>query len=619
MCGIGGICAFSGDAVDEAVLRRMMAALRHRGPDDDGYYLSPGRQAALGHRRLSVIDLSSGRQPIFNRSGEAAVVFNGEIYNFHALRETLERKGFPFRTRTDTEVIIHLYDELGADCVRELHGMFAFAIWDDARRMLLLARDRIGKKPLHYAVLNGTLYFASEIQALYGLPGLPGELDEVALDLFLTHGYIPSPRTIYRRIKKLPPAHLLIFTKDGPSLTRYWRPEFARTWPHDYESAKQELARLAEEAVRSRLISDVPLGAFLSGGIDSSTVVALMSRLSSKPVKTFSIGFANGRYNELPHARTVAGRYGTEHHEFVVEPKAMELLPEIVRHYGEPYGDSSALPTWHLSKMTRRHVTVALNGDGGDELFGGYPWYRWLRLLRAAEALTGPALPRVFRAAAGGLAPRRLGKVLELIAAPEAERFWLMRACLTREERRRLYHPDVLTRIDDEASAELASWYDGSIPDADDRAFAVDLQVYLPEDLLVKVDRASMAHALECRSPLLDHRVVEFACSLPPEWKLEGRTTKKIFRETFGPLFPAGFFDRPKQGFAVPVGEWLRGELRGYWAETVLRGPLSTRPLLNLDEVGVLMEEHARGVRNREAILWNCLMLSLWFEAYGAG
>jgi len=618
MCGISGICAFTGAGVDEAELRRMTELLRHRGPDDEGFYLSPDRHAALGHRRLSVIDLATGRQPIFNRTGSAAVVFNGEIYNFHPLRERLQRKGYPFRTQTDTEVIIHLYDELGAECVRELHGMFAFAIWDEPKRTLLLARDRIGKKPLYYARLGSGLYFSSEIQALYGLPDLTRELDDIALDLFLTYGYIPSPHTIYRQIRKLPPAHVLTFTERELSIVRYWRPDFQHRWPHDYEAAKQELARLLEEAVRLRLVSDVPLGAFLSGGVDSSTVVALMSRLSSRPVKTFSIGFPHGGYNELPHARTVAKRYGTEHFEFVIEPKAMEVIPAIVRHYGEPFGDSSALPTWYLSEMTRQHVTVALNGDGGDELFGGYPWYRRLGLLRAGNALVGSALPRAIRTAVGEILPRRLGRVLDLLAAPESERFWMLRGFLTSGERRQLYHDELLRRVDDEASAELARWYDESIPNASDRAFAIDLQVYLPDDLLVKVDRASMAYALECRSPLLDHRLVEFACSLPPEWKVEGRATKRIFKETFGGLFPPGFFNRPKQGFAMPIGEWLRGELRGYWTETVLRGPLMTRRLLNPGAVVALMDEHASGTRNREAILWNCLMLSVWFEAYGA-
>jgi asparagine synthase (glutamine-hydrolysing) len=618
MCGISGICAFTGTGIDETLLRRMSGALRHRGPDDEGLYVSPSRQAGLGHRRLSVIDLATGHQPIFNRTGSAAVVLNGEIYNFRPLRERLQQKGYPFRTLTDTEVIIHLYDEMGDECVQALHGMFAFAVWDEAKRTLLFARDRIGKKPLYYALVHGVLYFASEIQALYSLPGLTGELDDVAIDLFLTYGYIPSPHSVYKQIRKVPPAHVLTFSDQGLSVARYWRPDFRHRWPHDYEAAKHELARLLEEAVRLRMVSDVPLGAFLSGGTDSSTVVALMSRLSSRPVKTFSIGFPHGGYNELAHARTVADRYGTEHHECVVEPKAMEVIPAIVRHYGEPFGDSSALPTWYLSEMTRQHVTVALNGDGGDELFGGYPWHRRLHLLRTAGALAGPGLTRALRVAVGEHVPRRIGRVLDLLAAPEAERFWMLRGFLTPMERRRLYHDELFCRIDHEASMELVRWYDESIPHAGDRAFAIDLQVYLPEDLLVKVDRASMAHALECRSPLLDHHLVEFACSLPTEWKVEGGTTKRIFKETFDGLFPPGFFNRPKQGFAMPIGEWLRGELRSYWTETVVRGPLMTRPLLKPDAVLALMDEHASGTRNREGILWNCLMLSLWFEAYGA-
>lgn len=618
MCAISGIAAFKGPGVQEAALRKMTGALRHRGPDDEGYFLDPKGKVALGHRRLSIIDLSTGHQPLFNEDGRLAVVFNGEIYNYLELRSELEKKGHRFSTRSDTEVILHLYEERGADCVERLRGMFAFALWDGRNDELFLARDRAGKKPIYYAVADGVFYFASEIQALYEIPEIPKEIDDDAIDLYLTYSYIPSPYSIYRAIRKLPPAHYLRFNADGLTVGRYWRPDYSRKIRIDYEEAKQELVRILSRSVELRLISDVPLGAFLSGGIDSSAVVALMSRFSSQPVKTFSIGFPDKEYNELAYARQVAERFRTEHHEFMVEPNHLDVLFEIVRHYGEPYGDSSALPTWYLSRITRKYVTVALNGDGGDELFGGYAWYPVIHRFNQAAHPISRKLIRYLHPLGKGLLPRRINRGFELLEQGEAERFQTLRSYMDRAQRGALYHEQFRRRLRGRAEEYLCQLYDETLPDDYDRSFCADFLSYLPEDLLVKVDRASMAHGLECRSPFLDQELVEFSCGLPPEWKIQGGRSKRILKDAVADWFPDGFLDRPKMGFSVPIGKWFRGELKPFIWDKLLQGPLTRRSLLEAESVKALLMEHERGLRNHETRLWNMLMLSLWFEAYGA-
>jgi asparagine synthase (glutamine-hydrolysing) len=616
MCGISGIATFEPSGVPMALLQQMTAALRHRGPDDHGSFQEKAGRAALGHRRLSIIDLSSGHQPVFNEDGQIAVVFNGEIYNYQELRRDLEARGHRFRTHSDTEVIVHLYEDRGADCVQLLRGMFAFAVWDGRTNTVMLARDRLGKKPTYYAVLDGILYFASEIQALYCVPGLPTDLDYEAIDRYLTYSYIPSPHSVYRSIRKLPPAHTLTFDCRGLRLARYWRPDYTRKTTLSYEDATAELVKLLTESVRLRLISDVPLGAFLSGGVDSSTVVALMAKLSNAPVKTFSIGFADEEFNELSFARQVAEQYGTDHHEFVVEPERLNILEDIVRHYGEPYGDSSAVPTWHLSRLTRQHVTVALNGDGGDELFGGYDWYRMQRRVnRTAFPLahwTAGHLNRLGRS----LMPRRVAKGVELLARPEASRFHVLHGYAAGSDLAPLYHPEFRSRLATAAEDYLTQLYDASLPCDADRSFSADLLSYLPEDLLVKVDRASMAHSLECRSPFLDQELVEFSTALPSDWKIGGGRSKRILKDAVRDLFPTGFLDRPKMGFSVPIGKWFRGELKGFIADALLHGPLVRLPLLQPAAVKQLLDEHASGTRNHETQIWNLLMLNLWFHEF---
>lgn len=612
MCGISGIYAPGAGAADLDLVRRMNDAQRHRGPDDEGYYADPHGRAALGHRRLSVIDLATGRQPIFNQSGTVAVVFNGEIYNFVELRKELIAKGYRFRTNTDTEVIAHLYDDVGIECVHRLRGMFAIAIWDATRGELFLVRDRVGKKPLYYARARGGIYFASEVQALAAVPGVSREVDDGAVDLYLTFGYIPSPWSIYRAIRKVPPAHWLRVRGETVTLERYWQPCFEPKLDLEYREARQELLRLFTESVRLRLISDVPLGVFLSGGVDSSAVAAVMSTISPEPIKTFSIGFSDPRYNELAYARVVARHYRTDHHEWVVEPQALDVLPEIVRGYGEPYGDSSAIPTWYLSRLARSHVTVALNGDGGDELFAGYPWHRVIPALNRVAPLAPPSLMR--RLARSRILPRRGRALAELLGMSEVQRVLRLQSFLTEADRDRLYHREFRERVDRNAERYLEQVYDSGSLDRYDRVFRMDLLSYLPDDLLVKVDRASMAHGLECRSPLLDQHLVEFACRLPARWKIRGQRTKFMFKDAVQSLFPPGFLDRRKMGFSVPIGEWFKSEWKDWVSGTLLDGPLAKRSLLDRRELQAILAEHGSGRRNRESLIWNLAMLNLWFE-----
>ena len=614
MCGIAGQVSLRSDrAIDVAALQAMTRALAHRGPDGDGEYVSPGGVAGLGHRRLSIIDLVTGGQPIYNEDRSVAVVLNGEIYNFETLRARLERAGHRFATRSDTEAIAHLYEEDGLDCVRHLRGMFAFILWDERRGRLLAARDRVGKKPLYYAEHGGRLSLASEITALYRLRDLPRTLDPEAIDLYLTHSYIPSPLTILAGVRKLPPAHTLIVEGGAVRLERYWTPPTATVATTETEAAER-LTRALEEAVRLRLIADVPLGCFLSGGVDSSIVVALMSRLSDKPVRTFSIGFDREPYSELPYARRVAELFKTEHEEFVVKPDAAGVLPDLAEHFGEPFGDSSALPVWYLSQLARSRVTVALNGDGGDELFAGYPWYA------TAARLAGIArrVPRIARGRRLQHAlPRAYAKGLDLLARDDATRFAALRRTLEEPIRARLYAPALAARVDGAALSYLDAAYRGAGTDDLVRAMAItDVMTYLPEDLLVKVDRMAMAHALEGRSPFLDAEVVELALAWPARLKRDANGGKRILKRAFGPLFPPGFLDRPKMGFSAPVDEWFRSELRWRLEARLFGGVFAEAALVEPGAVRALLREHDAG-RSHGATLWNLLMLAEWFERFG--
>src|SRR5215212_7029051 len=579
MCGIVGYVNLDGRAADRALLGRMNEAIHHRGPDEDGYYLK--EHVGLAMRRLAIIDLSGGQQPISDEDGTAWIVYNGEVYNYREVRKELEARGHRFHTDCDTEVVLHAYLEYGADCPKHLRGMFAFAIWDGRRRELFVARDRVGKKPLLYAKTADSFVFGSEFSALLLHPSVGREVDRGAINDYLSFMCVPAPLTAYRDIRKLEPGHSLTLKSDCEVKTeRYWQPDFSKKIKITEEEAGERALELLREAVRVRLMSEVPLGAFLSGGIDSSTVVALMSEASPAPVKTFSIGFEEQDFSELHHARRVAEYVGADHHEFVVRPDALEVLPTLVEHYGEPYADSSAIPTYYVARETRKHVTVALNGDGGDECFAGYERYAAMRLSERYRRLPGVLRERVIRQALellpiSELRPSRARKVRRFLRAaslPPVERYLSWVGIVQRDAKDELYTDEFNEEVGGrDASAWLRPWFaranGAGVVDA---ALLADTMTYLPNDLLVKVDIASMAVSLEARSPFLDHHVIEFAASLPENLKLRGLTTKYLLKRVLKKLLPAENLKRSKMGFGVPIGHWLRGQMQPFLRETLL-------------------------------------------------
>ncbi|MEK6288261.1 MAG: asparagine synthase (glutamine-hydrolyzing) [Acidobacteriota bacterium] len=637
MCGIVGIVDSNGRAIDEAPLRDMCAALVHRGPDDEGYYVScdPERGSSnsqrvacvgLGMRRLSIIDLSTGEQPIHNEDKTVWVVLNGEIYNYPELRAGLEKQGHTFYTHSDTETIVHAYEEYGDDVPKHLRGMFAFALWDANQQKLLLARDRVGKKPLLYSIIGRELVFASEFQAILRHPDVSRDVSEAAISHYLSFMCVPAPLTAFRNVHKLEPGHVLIWQDGEAEISRYWSLDFRNKIDISEQEAGERVVELLRDAVRVRLMSDVPLGAFLSGGIDSSAVVALMSELSSERVKTFSIGFDEQEFNEIGHARRVAERFGTEHHEFVVRPNAVEVLPTLVRHYGEPYADSSAIPTYYLAKMTRQHVTVALNGDGGDECFAGYERYTAMRIAERynhlprllREQVVEPAIAAIPEA---GSTRSRLGKArrfLDVMGRPAGERYLRWTSAISEELKAELCTTAFLARTSAaKAIGYVQPWFEGNgNTDIVDRALMADTSHYLPNDLLVKVDIATMAVSLEARSPFLDHHLVEFAASLPARYKLRGLTTKYLLKNALKGLLPAENLTRRKMGFGVPIGRWFRGELKGFLPETILSERALGRGYFNREVVSHLVEAHVDGRRDYAHQLWTLLMLELWHREF---
>jgi asparagine synthase (glutamine-hydrolysing) len=619
MCGIVGQVRPQGDAVDGELLARMCAALEHRGPDSRGLH-HRGR-AGIGIQRLRVIDLSTGDQPIFNEDRSVVVVMNGEIYNYRELREELRARGHVFSTQGDTEVIVHLYEEHGADCVRHLHGMFAFSLWDEHRQQLLLARDRVGKKPLLYNLRGGVLTWASEMNALLQNRDIPRQVDPVSLDRYLAYGYVPAPRSALQGVAKLPPAHTLLFRDGQITLSRYWALDYSRKLDAPVEELGERIRAALLEATRKRLIADVPLGAFLSGGIDSSAVVAAMAQLSTEPVRTFSIGFDHAGFDELPHARAIARQFGTVHEEFEVRTEAVEIVPRIVRHYGEPFADSSAIPSFYLSELTRRHVTVALNGDGGDESFAGYQRY-------VANAVAGrlDRIPEPLRRAVAALAARipdrgvesskanRFRRLGGALALDPAQRYARYQSWFAAEQREALYTPAFAAELGGaDAGEEIASRWAAATGDSIvDRMLEVDASTYLVDDLIAKVDIATMAHALEARSPLLDHQLMELAAAIPGHLKVRGAEKKWIFREALRPWLPSEILDRPKQGFSVPLSSWLRGDLQG-WARDILLDPATLdRGQFEPTEVRGLLDRHAAGSDGEAKRIYALLMLELW-------
>jgi asparagine synthase (glutamine-hydrolysing) len=624
MCGIVGIVRCDGLDVDRAVLTRMADAVLHRGPDDDGFYLNG--PVGLGMRRLSIIDLAGGAQPIHNQDRTAWIVFNGEIYNYRELRDQLEKLGHTFYTNSDTEAIIHAYDQYGADCPKHLRGMFAFAIWDERTQELFLARDRVGKKPLLYAQVDGQLIFGSEFSALLLHPDLGKDIDFEALNHYLSFMCVPAPLTAYREIRKLEPGHSLRYRKGELKIQRYWQPDFSQKLDISEHEAGERAIEILRDAVKVRLMSEVPLGAFLSGGIDSSAVVALMSEESSAPVKTFSIGFEEQDFSELHHARRVAEHVGADHHEFIVRPDALEVLPILVEHYGEPYADSSAVPTYYVARETRKHVTVALNGDGGDESFAGYERYAAMRLAERYHQIPAVLRDTVIRQAIE-LMPssetrrgrvRDLKRFVEAASLPKVERYLRWVSVFDSQAKQDLYTENFSQETHANSAAGIIDpWFtraNGSgIVDA---ALLTDIMTYLPNDLLVKVDIATMANSLEARSPFLDHHVIEFAASLPEKYKLRGLTTKYLLKRVLKKLLPAENLGRRKMGFGVPIGHWFRGRLQPFLRETILSETALKRGLFKPDAVRSLVELHARSERDYSHQLWTLLMLELWFQRF---
>jgi asparagine synthase (glutamine-hydrolysing) len=622
MCGIAGIVHFDGSPIAEGLPERMLAAIAHRGPDDWGVVSLPPDaaagsrpRAALGNQRLSIIDVAGGHQPIANEDGTIWTVLNGEIYNFKELRARLSALGHLFATQSDTEVIVHGYEQWGGGVVDELDGMFALAVWDGRTDRVLLARDRFGKKPLLYFEDETRLAFASEFQALLPVPGIDREIDVAALGTYLAYMSVPAPRTIYRRVKKLSPAHLLTRDRTGSRMHRYWSLAFTPKRNVSEAEAVDCTKHLLRSAVKKRLMSEVPLGAFLSGGVDSSVVVGLMAELSGRPVKTFSIGFDELQYDELPYARRVAMAFGCEHQEFVVRPAAVEILPALARHFGEPFADSSAIPSWYLAKLTRQHVTVALNGDGGDEIFAGYG-----RHLGNDLAERWQKLPAPFRISAGRVGRSRL---LAEIGGRRAARF-AGAAALSRSDRYRAWAGAFSADLIGELSP-IAQSEESVVPrefekarhlDAVDSFLAVDTNVYLPSDLLVKVDITSMAHSLEVRSPLLDRALAEFVASMPASFKLRRLRTKHLLKKAAAGLVPEANLRRPKQGFAVPIARWFRGELRLFLSDHLQPSALAQSGLLNQKVVDRLIADHLGGVADYAHHLFVLLMLELWHRQF---
>ena len=631
MCGVSGFlarAALPGDTA-EARLWAMIATLQHRGPDDEGVW-TDGR-AGLAHARLSIIDLSpAAHQPMASADGAVWITYNGEVYNFTEIRQELDALGYPFRSRSDTEVILNGWHAWGPKIFTRLRGMFALAIWDRRSQRLILARDRLGKKPLYYAATTTAFLFGSEIKALLTWPGVPRTADLSAIDRYLTLGYVPAPDTAFAGIRKLPAAHYLVVEAradknlGAPELVRYWRlPEPRATRRHRRTSdLKRELVGHLEEAVRLRLISDVPLGAFLSGGVDSSAVVATMARVGSGTVKTFSIGFSAKEYDETRYARMVAERYATDHQELVVEPDAVAVLPRLVWHYGEPFADPSAVPTYYVSKLARQEVTVALNGDGGDECFLGYRRYKAMRYVSWLDGM--PSWSRAELARLLGLAPLtaqqrfKIPRIRGVLQAPKqrpGRRYAFTLAPFTDEDKEDCYSWAMRDQLG-RSALDLLEPYFAEADSLVAGANWADIHTYLPDDLMVKVDVASMAHGLEARSPLLDHVLMEWAVGLPEEVKLARGVTKALFKSAMEPYLPAELLYRPKMGFSCPVDHWFRNEIKELAYDTLLSQSARQRGIFRPDYVQRLLDEHCGFTRDHHTRLWALLMLELWFRMW---
>jgi asparagine synthase (glutamine-hydrolysing) len=627
MCGICGIVYFDRSRdVDQALLGTMCDTIHHRGPDQQGFYVNG--PVGLGSVRLSIIDVAGGKMPISNEDGNVWIVYNGEVYNFPALRDRLERAGHRFETHTDTEAIVHLYEELGDDFARELNGMFACAMWDERQGRLILARDQMGIKPLYYAELSDRLVFGSEIKAMLDA-GIDREIDPIALHDYLSLNYVPGPRTIFKAIKKLPPGHILTYeaATNAIKITQYWDvPRSTNgkiTISNDLET---DLLNLLRDVVRDQLISDVPLGAFLSGGIDSSLVVALMSEVTGQPVKTFSVGFAEKSYNELPYARIVAERFRTDHHEIIFQPDALEAVEAMTKYFDEPFADSSAVPVFAVSELARKHVKVALSGDGGDEVFGGYATYQadkiaalYRRLPRAIGAGIVPQLVNMLPTSEGKVSFDFKAKRFVqggMLAPLPAHAAW--KSFFSEEMKSKLYDIDSDKRHLRPTVQLLQEHYD-AYPGDDiiNRLLYVDSKVQLVDDMLVKVDRMSMAHSLEVRVPLLDVRLVEWMAQMPSELKVRGLTLKYLLKRVAARVLPREILERKKAGFSIPIARWIKTDLRPLITQHLSPEAVAAQGFFNSRVVAEMLDDHWSGRRDYSRQIWNLLMFSMWFERYG--
>lgn len=624
MCGIAGfIDLWEAGGVREAgertaILDSMCRIIAHRGPDDQGTMLKPG--VALGMRRLSIIDLAGGHQPISGEDGSATIVFNGEIYNFQELTPNLKDRGHRFKTHSDTESIVHSYEEFGVDCVQDLRGMFAFAIWDDKNRKLFVARDRAGKKPLYYTLTRGGAFvFGSELKVLLQHPEVEREIDPKALDSYFTLGYVPDPYSIFKNIHKLPPGHYLNFTDGTVTVKQYWDFQFNAAEYVREEDCLEELRFLLDESVRLRLISDVPLGAFLSGGIDSSTIVGLMARHLDQPVKTFSIGFREDSYNELKYARMTAQKFGTDHHEFFVTPEICSVVDELAWYMDEPFADQATIPNYVVSKLAREHVKVVLSGDGGDELFAGYTRYV-VAQSRASFDLIPQTLRQGLQPLSKHLPHGTKGRnYLFNISLDPISRYLDSVSIFSSLNRQTLYTNDFRKAVGvDTYVPKLFRELNSKVTSGEplDRLLYIDSKTYLPSDILAKVDRMSMAVSLEARAPLLDHKLIDFVCRMPAAFKLAGSQTKHLLKRAVADLVPHDILNRPKQGFGVPIQDWINQQLRSRIRDTLTEPRTLQRGYVDPKYVNVLLNEHDRGRRDHSDGLWALMMLELWHRQF---
>ncbi len=625
MCGIAGFINNNDRGIDRRVLEEMNRAIIHRGPDEDGFYVN--ENVGLAMRRLSIIDLASGQQPIHNADKTKWIVFNGEIYNYQQLRSEMEKSGHHFYTKSDTEAVLCLYDEYGVECLQYLRGMFAFAIWDEKEKSLFLARDRVGKKPLLYShQSNGDLIFGSEFSALLKHPSVSRDVDHAAIDSYMSFLCIPAPQTAFKSIRKLEPGHWLKWKDGGIEMQRYWLPDFSKKIKITEHEAIEETTRILRESTKLRMISEVPLGAFLSGGVDSSAVVALMAQESLTPVKTFSIGFEEQDFSELKYARIVAEHVGAEHHEFIVRPDALEVLPTLVEHYGEPYADSSAIPTYYVAKETRKHVTVALNGDGGDESFAGYERYMAMEIAELYKSVPS-ALRKLFIEGPVNLLPsseikktrvRDVQRFFSSANEPRIERYFRWMSTFKPALKPELYTKEFAHSVAGQNAAHfLGDWFkraNGS--GVLDATLLTDQMTYLPNDLLVKVDIASMANSLEARSPFLDHNLIEFAASLPEKLKMNRFRKKYLLKKVAAKLVPPEVIYRRKMGFGVPISHWFRREMKDFVREVLLSEKAAKRGIVRPDVVKKLVDQHIAGEADHAFPIWSLLMLELWFQRF---